>query len=169
MERIADADYAGQQYSALLGGGYTLSKGALAFTPLASLQYMHLRLNSYTETGAGALNLHVDGQQFDLLQSGLGFKMEYPLKLKSNTFIPEVHFKWLFDFIGDKQQTTSTFSGGGASFRTSGFAPERISYNAGTKMTFLHHNNFDLSFTYDYQFKKNYSAHTGMLRAKLAF
>nr|QQZ51911.1 autotransporter outer membrane beta-barrel domain-containing protein [Phenylobacterium glaciei] len=36
------------------------------------MQYTDLRTDAYTETGDPALNLKVDAQQYDFLQSGLG-------------------------------------------------------------------------------------------------
>jgi uncharacterized protein with beta-barrel porin domain len=141
----AKAEYGGQQYGVYLGGGYKfdITKN-IEFTPLLSLQWNHLRLNSYTETGAGALNLSVANQNYDQLQSGVGAGIASPIKLKWGTFTPEVHGKWFYDFMGDAMIVTSTFTGGGASFNANGAKPANNSFNAGGQLAFDFKNNVSL-------------------------
>jgi outer membrane autotransporter protein len=166
---IADSDYDGQQYSVMFDGGYVVDAGKFRITPMASLQYLRLHLQSYTETGAGALNLSVKAQNYDMLQSGLGMKVERPFEAKGMTVIPEIHAKWLYDFIGDKQETTSTFAGGGGSFATNGFDPAQNSFNAGAKLTLASHNNWSLETNYDFEYKEDFTAHTGWADIKYKF
>jgi uncharacterized protein with beta-barrel porin domain len=161
IDRTALSDYNGQQYSALVDFGYTFDVHKLKFTPMASVQYMHLRVGGYTERDAGSLNLKVDSQDYDMLQTGFGAKFEYPLESKYGTFTPEIHAKWLYDFIGDKQQTTSTFSGGGGSFATNGFKPAQSTYDFGTKVSLITKNDVTLGVEYDFQIKEDYWEHTG--------
>ncbi|MEI7881453.1 MAG: autotransporter domain-containing protein, partial [bacterium] len=71
--RTANGSYDGQQYGAYLGGGYQFKfADGIEVTPLVSLQYNNLHINSYGETGAGALNLNAGTQNYNQLQSGLG-------------------------------------------------------------------------------------------------
>ncbi len=167
--RTANSDYDGQQYSVLLDGGYTFKSGEFGITPMASLQYERLHLEGYTEKNAGALNLHVNSQNYDLLQSGLGMKLERPFKTETGTIIPEIHAKWLYDFIGDRQETTSTFSGGGGSFATNGFDPAQNSLNAGAKVTLIANNNWVLETNYDFEYKEDFTAHTGWADVRYKF
>ncbi|MEI8348921.1 MAG: autotransporter domain-containing protein [Candidatus Omnitrophota bacterium] len=169
IDRIANSDYDGQQYSFYLEGGHTFRKGKLELTPLASLKYEHLYLESYTEKDAGSLNLDVNSQNYDFLQSGLGAKFGYPLENKYGTFIPEFHPKWLYDFIGDNQQSSATFTGGGGSFPTNGFRPAKSSLNIGTKFTLAAKNNVELSFGYDFEVKKDFYGHSGILNISYKF
>lgn len=167
--RTANSDYDGQQYSVLLDGGYTFKSGEFGITPMASLQYERLHLEGYTENNAGALNLHVNSQNYDMLQSGLGMKIERPFKTETGTIIPEIHAKWLYDFIGDRQETTSTFSGGGGSFATNGFDPAQHSLNAGAKITLIANNNWALETNYDFEYKEDFTAHTGWADVRYKF
>lgn len=98
---------------------------------------MRIQINDYAESGAGALNLASETERYDILQSGLGAKIAYPITRKDTQVIPELHFRWLYDFIGDPQITTSQFIGSGASFATRGFEPPKSSYNVGTKLNIL--------------------------------
>ncbi len=167
--RTANSDYDGQQYSVLFDGGYTFKSGEFGITPIASLQYERLHLEGYTEKNAGAFNLHVNSQNYDMLQSGLGMKLERPFKTETGTIIPEIHAKWLYDFIGDRQETTSTFSGGGGSFATNGFDPAQNSLNAGAKMTLIANNNWVLETNYDFEYKEDFTAHTGWADLRYKF
>lgn len=169
ITRTADADYDGQQYSVLFDGGYTFKAGDFRMTPIASLQYIRLHLEGYTESGADALNLSVKSQNYDMLQSGLGMKFERPFELKESMLIPEVHAKWLYDFIGDKQETTSTFSGGGGSFATQGFNPARNSLDVGAKLTLATKWNWSLETNYDFEYKEDFTAHTGWADIRYGF
>ena len=137
INRTANADYDGQQYGAYLGGGYKFELGkSLELTPLASIQWNHLRLAGYTETDAGSMNLSVNRQSYDILQSGLGARIASPLKYKWGNFTPEVHAKWLYNFIGDDMAITSTYTGGGGSFTSNGAKPAKNGVNLGGKLSF---------------------------------
>ncbi|MFA5392786.1 MAG: autotransporter domain-containing protein, partial [Candidatus Paceibacterota bacterium] len=135
--KTAKADYDGQQYGLYLGGGYKFKlRNNIELTPLASIQWNHLSLSGYTETGADAMNLTVNDQSYDIFESGLGASLSAPLKYKWGNFTPEVHVRWLYDFIGDAMAVTSTFSGGGGSFSTNGAKPAKSGVNLGGKLAF---------------------------------
>ena len=169
ITRTASADYNGQQYSGYLEGGYSFFYKKLSLTPLVSFQYMHLHTGSYTETGAGALNLNVASQDYDLAQTGIGAKLAYPLDLKCGTLTPDLHFKWLYDWVGDKQATTAGFSGGGTSFATNGFNPAQSAYDFGVKLNFKTKYNVTIGLDYDFLFKADYYEHYGTVNVKYSF
>ncbi len=169
INRVASSDYDGQQYSGYVGTGYVYAYEGWEITPMASFQYTHIAIDGYTETGAGALNLVVDSQDYDVAQSGLGIKFAYPVKDQSGTFTPEVHTKWLYDFVGDEQATTSTFTGGGASFSTRGYDPAQHSFNVGGGLSWKSKGNWTVEGTYDLELKEDFSAHTGLLTVKYAY
>ncbi|MDD5428491.1 MAG: autotransporter domain-containing protein [Candidatus Omnitrophica bacterium] len=163
LDRIATGDYNGQQYSGYIAGGYKFTGKGVELTPIASFLYSHLRLNSYAESGAGALSLNVAGQDFDVAQTGLGMKVGYPVRVKaiSSKVTPEFKFKWLYDWVGDAQQATSTFTGGGGSFSTQGFTPAQSSYDFGAKITLESDKNITLSLNYDLEIKEDFYGHYG--------
>ncbi len=169
ISRTANADYNGQQYSAYLGGGYTVESEGYKITPMASLRYTLLHLEDYTEADAGSLNLKVNSQDYDLLQSGLGAMIAYPVKMDNITFIPELHGMWLYDFFGDKQQTTSTFTGGGGSFKTSGTDPAQHSFDVGAGLTFNTEYNVIVVLNYDFEIKEDFYGHSGDVSVKYSF
>ena len=125
LRRTAKSDYWSQQYTGKVSGGYDFKRGNVTVTPTASLQYTHLDVDGYTETGANDLNLIVESQDYNVLQTGLGGKVAYNIETKKGTLVPELSAVWLYDFIGDKQQSTSTFNAGGG--RSAPTAPSRRS------------------------------------------
>ncbi|MCX5714510.1 MAG: autotransporter outer membrane beta-barrel domain-containing protein, partial [Candidatus Omnitrophica bacterium] len=145
INRTAYSDYDGQQYGVYLGGGYKFNLGKnLELTPLASIQWNHLRLADYTETEAGSMNLSVDRQSYDILQSGLGARVTSQLKYKWGNFTPEVHAKWLYNFISDAMAVTSAYTCGGGSFATNGAKPAKNGVNLGGKLSFDLKNNISI-------------------------
>ena len=168
-ERTANADYNGQQYSGYFEGGYSFFYKSLRMTPLVSFQYMHLYTGSYTETGAGALNLSVGSQDYDMAQTGFGAKIAYPFRQKWGDITPELHAKWLYDWVGDAQATTASFAGGGTAFGTQGFEPAQSGYDFGTKITFKSKCNISIGLDYDFLFKDDYYEHTGIMDVKYSF
>ncbi len=169
IQRRANSSYRGQQYSVLLDGGYTFKTKNVNITPIASLQYLHLHLQSYTETGADALNLTVKSQDYDMLQSALGAKLDHPFELSYGTLTPEVHARWLYDFINDNQDTTSTFAGGGGSFATQGFTPARNALNVGGRLALATKGNWSVDANYDFEYKQDYTSHTGWADIRYKF
>lgn len=161
LDRDAKSDYDGQAYTGFGEVGYVLTESGWDITPLASLNYTHLSIDSYTETDANSLDLHVDSQSYDKVQSGLGVKVAYPIQNASGKWVPEGHFKWLYDFVGDKASTTATFTGGGASFNTTGLDPEQSTFDLGAGITFYSKGNVSVTGVYDFEFGDDYSSHTG--------
>ena len=155
------ASYGGWQYSVYGETGYTFDLGKFRFTPLASLQYMRLDVDGYTEKDGGAATLKVDKQGYNLLETGLGARLSCLLPAKGFTFVPDIHFKWLYDAINDGEQATSTFTGGGAAFETSGYKPPKSSYNIGTRWVFLTKNGFTFSVNYDCQLRPDFYSNSG--------
>jgi len=137
MDRNAYAGYRGGQYGAYVDGGYKINMGnKFELTPLASLQWTHLSMGSYDETNAGALDLNVNRQSYNVLESGLGASIAYPMHYGWGNLTPEFHAKWLYDFIGDQMIVTSAFSGGGGSFTSYGANPSKDGINIGGKLAF---------------------------------
>jgi autotransporter-associated beta strand protein len=169
IRRIANSSYRGQQYSVFFDGGYTFKAKQVNITPVASLQYLRLHLQSYTETGADALNLSVASQNYDMLQSGLGAKLDHSFDTGCGILTPEVHARWLYDFIADKQETTSSFAGGGGSFATQGFDPARNALNVGGRLALVTKGNWSFDANYDFEYKQDFTSHTGWADIRYKF
>jgi uncharacterized protein with beta-barrel porin domain len=170
MNRIADSSYNGQQYGVYLEGGYKFNLGKhLELTPLTSLQWTHLTLGNYTESNAGALDLNVNRQSYDILESGLGASIAYPVRYNWGSFTPEVHAKWLYDFMDDNMVVTSAFTGGGGSFTSTGARPARNGANIGGKLSFDLKNDISLIAGVDTEMKDSFFGVAGTVTIRYKF
>ena len=175
VNRTANAEYTGQQYAAIVSAGKHFHfDNKVTVTPLVSLRAAHVRVGSYTETGAGDVNLRVDSQSYNNLQSGLGVKVERVIQSGDSTYSPEAHFKWSHDFKSTTTAQDVALTGGGARFNVRGVSQDRDLYNVGVGMTFLSCNCEQRSWTfkgqYDYKWNKSdYSSHQVSLIASHKF
>ncbi|MFH0856097.1 MAG: autotransporter domain-containing protein, partial [Candidatus Omnitrophota bacterium] len=169
INRTASSDYDGQQFSTYLEGGYKIKSKDLDIIPLLALSYAHLHVSGYTETGAGSMNLNVDAQNYDNLQLGAGCRFTRHFEGLNAIFTPEVHFRYFYSVINDKQQSLASFTGGGTSFQTSGFRPAPSSFNFGGRLELFNKKNITLLVTCDTVFKEGYYEAGGSLVAKYSF
>ena len=161
--RRATGDFYGMQYSAKATTGIPLALGGFVVTPMASVQYTHLDVDSYTETGAGPLNLNVADQDYDLVQTGLGLKASFDVVTKSGTLSPGVRAMWLYDAVTADQTITSTFAGGGTSFDTRSPDAARHGAIVGVSLTYRMSDYLSLGAAYDAELRDRYLGHSGIL------
>ena len=163
----ARADYSGIQSSikAELGREFMLDN-EVVLTPSIALQHTHVLLDSYTETEAGAANLKVDRQNYDSLYMTVQSKFSRTLDIEANTLTPEFRIGYMYEALDEKISTTSTFTGGGGSFKTIGFDPANHSLIAGVGMTFSNTDNFEVIGTYDTEIKQDYFSHSFLIKGE---
>ena len=169
FDQTPKGDYDGEQYLGYIEGGYTLKYKKFEVTPLVSFQYTHLHVAGYTETDGAGADFSYKAQDYDFAQTGFGAKVDYPFNTKYGILIPEVRFKWLYDWVGDAAQTTASFTGGGASFATYGSSPAQSSFDIGTKLTLVSKNNITLSANYDLQLQEDLYGHYGYVEVRYGF
>jgi outer membrane autotransporter protein len=171
----ANANYSGQSYTGFISTGYRFFTNGFTLTPLASLQYTHLNLDNYSETGAASIGLNVNSQNYDFLESGLGAKVAYPFVYGDGTYVPDVHFKWLYDLDNPSVKNTAAFAAANSpSFTTPGFKEGDSTVDLGAGLTFLScgctARTWSLEAVYDHYWRTNgYSADQGMIKATVRF
>ena len=160
------------QYSARadVGRDYAMD-GDMTLTPDVSAAYTYIDTAGYTETGAGGLNQVVGSDTTNVLNLGVGATASWKIKdADDNLFKPALHVGYAYDAIGDKVATTSSFTGAPAvSFTTTGAEPARSTFDVGAKLIYATRANWDVSATYDFQVKQDYTSHTGQVRATAHF
>lgn len=175
VNRTADSNYDGRQYTALISAGKHIALGReITLTPFASLQASNIQVDSYTERGAGDLNLDVEDQDYNFAQSGLGVKLERAIQVGKNTLTPEVHSQWLHRFSSTTMEQTVMLTGGGSAFDVEGIEQDRDMYNVGAGITFLSCNcdkdSWAVKGQYDYNWNKSeYSSNQFSVIASLDF
>lgn len=169
LSLIANGDYEGNQYMARVAGGMPHEFHKNHFiTPTASLAYTRVSYDSYTETGAGSLNLTVDPDDVDILIGTVGARYHSVIQDRDGKFIPELRAGLLYDFIGDEAQSTSQYSGGGSAFAVEGAEVEKFGATAGAGLTF-DRGDFSIGANYDAEIRQDFLGHTGTLEARFKF
>ena len=175
VSRAAKASYSGQDYTARVTTGNHFFAGGFTITPIAALQYTHLDLGSYTETGAAAIGLRVNAQSYDFLESSLGVKVAHSFRYRDVNFIPEVHAKWFHELTNPTVSNTAAFSAvGSPSFTTRGINTADDTFNVGAGVTILScgcaTRVWAVEAVYDYYWRPdNYSAQQVALRYTARF
>jgi len=107
----------GYQLDARLNGGWDVPYGRLIAGPAAGLEYHHLGVDGFTESGAGPLNLAVGRQYAESLASDLGFKASRAFTLLGAGFDPSVSAAWRHEYVDQTRTLNAAFdSGAGPSF-----------------------------------------------------
>lgn len=167
----ANGDFDSDQVIARLEAGrdYDAGNGATV-TPSVLVNYMNYSADNYTETGAGGASLAVDSDNLNVLELGLGVEGSWIYEQADGGYLkPTLHAGVRYDVIGDKVESTNTFTGGGASFKTEGFDPAETTLNVGAGVTYFSTTNWELSAAYDFEYKSDYDAHSGTLKAAYKF
>ncbi|MCG6870512.1 MAG: autotransporter outer membrane beta-barrel domain-containing protein [Gammaproteobacteria bacterium] len=91
------------------GVGYDIDTGAWNYGPFLDLRYLNADIDGYTETGAGGLNLQVDSQDFDSLQTVLGFQGAYAMSQSFGVLQPYLRAAWHHEFLNDSRTINSQY------------------------------------------------------------
>jgi outer membrane autotransporter protein len=148
--RKAKSDHDGQEYMAFLGGGYDWTFDRFTVGPTASLQYVHIREDGYSESGAGALNLKVDSSDADFLRQTVGLRAQYDWDLDWFRLTPELRAEWVHEYLTDARSLGATLGYPGGAFRVDGsnIPSDAVNLNAGMRMDFR--NGFTGHLFYEY-------------------
>ena len=108
--RTAKSSPDGEQYSAGMGFGYNHNYEAFNIRPYARLDYYHGNIDSYKESGAFGLNLAVDEQNFESLQSVLGTQLSYTFSQSFGVIIPQINFGWNHEFLNKSRDINARYT-----------------------------------------------------------
>jgi len=167
----ANADFDGDQWGVRGRVGYMHSYQGVDLTPYLGLAYSNLDLDGFTETGTSATLTTNTDQDFDFVQSTLGFSVSKRFETAQGvSYVPEAHVAWLHEFADDNQANTSTFvATGGTAFSTQGLDPADDSANIGASLSIYASDQLDVRAAYDFEINEDYDSHTGQLVIRYRF
>lgn len=149
----AEGEPRGWSWDAYAGLGfdtYADNFGA-RFSPLASIHYVYLHIDDYSEQGADGLDARVGRQNIQSIRSWLGASIGNEFCQGCTVWMPEIRGYWQHEF-GKINQTidvapTTSFSG---TSRLQLFGGNRDYGSLGAELRVLFGKNWTLAFSYDY-------------------
>ena len=169
LNRTAKGDYDSTQYMAGVGGGMPMQvKTDVFVTPTAELSYTRVSSDSYTETGAGNLNLKVKPDDVDVLIASLGAKAHTHIRQGDGILVPSARAGLSYDFMGDQATATGRYTGGGAAFKVKGMKAEKLAGNFGLGLAY-DDGAWSVGANYDAEVKSGYTGHSASLEARVKF
>lgn len=109
-DRVASASPDGNHYSANLGVGYRFNYDELKIIPFFRGRAMYGEIDQYSENGAYGLNLDVNQQHFDSVQSILGTQLSYSISQSYGVIIPQAVFSWNHEFQNNSRTISAHYS-----------------------------------------------------------
>jgi len=147
----ANGDYSGWNPTAYLEYGRRYNVGRTSIQPYLAGQYVYVRQNGFTETGAGDLNQQIGGVDTNALRGFLGARAAQAWRDNSGrVWIPELRAVWMHEFLQPDTTLTAVFAPiGGSSFETRGldFGRDWAVLGAGTQYVLT--SNISLFANYD--------------------
>jgi outer membrane autotransporter protein len=170
LNRTAKGSYDADQYSATLGAGVPMKHDAFTITPKAGLFYAYTSSDSYTETGAGGMNLVVNPDDTSMLEGSIGVNVAYDHKVSGGMLRPEVRAAVLYEFLDDNASATSRFTGAGATFNTEGLDTAQLGGTLGFGVGYTTADGmWEIRGDYDAELRQDFVGHSGMLTGRVNF
>jgi hypothetical protein len=168
LNRIAASSF--RAYTAhagvALGRTYALSANA-TFAPVLRADYAYIRSNSYSEDGAGALNLAVDAAHHD--QFILGAEGRFAWRMEGNRLFT-ANLGVGYDAINKRGSITASYAGGGPAFDTTGISTSPWLLRGGAGLTFAKVRSAQVSLRYDFEVRSSaYSNQTASVNVRMPF
>jgi len=110
VDRTAQANTDGPQYTMNVGTGYELRAAGFSVTPFLRVEFTGLRIGGYTESGASGLDLTVKSQDAFSLQQALGAQLARPISTPIAVLVPSVRGEWRHEFLDSKRRITAKFA-----------------------------------------------------------
>ncbi len=168
---LCSGETSSDQYFAKLAFGYDkVFKNGAVITPKVSAAYVSVNTDGYTETGTGGgANLTIEDVDMAALNLGIDVNASWKFKAENVSIIPSINVGYAYDVIGDESEVSSNFTGGGASFKTTGPNPERDTLKLGASVAYEIGSTWSVFASYDAKLKEKYSSNNLALTLKANF
>lgn len=167
-DTVASSDYDSETVHVGMGLSRTYElNDKFTVTPGIRADYTYIDSDSYTESGAGLLNLSVDDQSAESFAVGISGKLAYVL---NDAMILNVDAGLKRELIDDDVVVTAAFEGApSASFDTEGLDQEDWTVSAGMGMTYQFEMGAEIIARYDADFSADYLNQTASAQLRWPF
>lgn len=159
IDRCAYSHHNGNDWLAHLRLEYWMNRSRFQLNPHLNLDYVSQREHSYTENGAGCLDLQVHSKKASLFQADAGISINTTYEVGSGRFIPMLTLAYMNqtpcsnkDYEANFINSCCIFTGKGGNYERNLFVP---------RLAFIYqglHDRMDVSLYYDGQVGKKYWA-----------
>jgi outer membrane autotransporter protein len=158
----SNVGYGGNMANVGIETGYTEMYGSWMLQPLAGLQYLYLRNNSFAENGAGAASIDGQSQSAQALWSSLGARMSWECAWRQWTITPNAQARWVCDMLGNNHSAALQFAGGGAPFTVMGVSTGQNFLWTGAGLSACFNDRFRVFGDYNALVSNRDTIHTGI-------
>lgn len=136
LNRRAEGEVDGYNFAASAVLGYEAYAGRVRIEPVAGLEYVYTKQNSFTETGAGAANLSFNDEDVNSLRTSIGAQASSKFTLGNGmTITPEGRAAFIYDAMTVRPDIDAAFVGAGSTFNVRGVDPGRAGVQGGAGVT----------------------------------
>lgn len=163
LSRTATADYDAHMFGGYLEAGYKINTKLVDIVPMAAFTGSYILRNSFSETGADALNLDAESENATFLVGSLGVKIRRDFATPVGVITPELRARWDHRFTDDTLDLNASFTGyPQVVFNTKPDDPDHESLGVGAAVYFKLRDNVDLLLAYDGLISSSNSQHGGI-------
>jgi len=167
--QTANANYGAVQLGAKAEVGFPINIAEKTYvSPLANLEYNHLMVDKYHETGAAGASLAVSSKDYDTWRAGIGASLASTFNTGGLILTPTLRALYVHDF-SNTSDTTVSYVDGGKSFVVANAKPVRDSAVLGASLDLATGSYWTTTLAYTGEFKEDYSSHGGQLRFRIDF
>jgi uncharacterized protein with beta-barrel porin domain len=174
IARVAKADVDMNQTTLKLSAGYRIGideSKVNVLTPMVSIEAASLKQKAYTETGADALSLNVDGKNMTRNRASLGLRFNTTIEGDGTTFYPEFLVALNRNNGMRNTDVAANYVGdtAAASFTTTGVVLPKTSYTVGAGLRFATSKTSEMQIGYRYEGGNGVSGSSAQVRGAWSF
>lgn len=109
INRATFASPEGEQLNASLASGYNFYSGGLTYGPYVRVTYLNANIDGYSEQGAEGLNLRVDDQDVDSLESVVGGQISYAFSQAVAVIVPHIRIEWHHEYFDNSREYSVSY------------------------------------------------------------
>ncbi|MDR5907472.1 autotransporter domain-containing protein [Franzmannia qiaohouensis] len=171
MDETARADFDSRQRGARAAAGYAFAlDGATTLTPRFSLDYSHLALDAYSESGAGAMNLSLDEQRVERFELGAQVQLGHLTQVNGLMVEPRLTVGIFHDLQGKGNSNLAAFAFAPEdTFLVQGGDVDKTRYTAGVGVDIYSEGGFTTSLDLSHGWTDSMTANAGELTLRYDF
>jgi len=98
----------GTQLGISTGTGYNFTSRGFTFGPTFRVNYVHVHIDSYQESGANPFNLHIGSQTIESVTTQLGGQATYAIGMTWGVLMPLLSANWQHEYKNNSRTTTGS-------------------------------------------------------------